>query len=63
MIYCVSDVHGELLPPPPDPHRDPHGKNTMRKQWDMRRQRAIPTRRKAPETVVSQRMAAPDRSS
>ena len=60
MIYCVSDIHGELSP---DPHRDPHGKNTMRKQWDIRCQRAIPTRRKAPETVVSQRMAAPDRSS
>ena len=25
MIYCVSDIHGELVPFP-DPHRDPHGK-------------------------------------
>ncbi len=40
MAYCVSDIHGELSP---DPHRDPHGKNTMRKQRDMRCQRAIST--------------------
>ncbi len=62
MVYCVSDIHGKLLPSP-DPHRDPHGKNTMRKHRDMRCERVIPTQRKAPETVVSQRITVPDRSS
>ena len=42
MIYCVSDIHGELVPFP-DPHRDPHGKNTMRKHQTARRQRVFPT--------------------
>ena len=58
MVYCVSDIHGKLLPSP-----DPHRKNIMRKHRDMRCERAIPTHRKAPETVVSQRITVPDRSS